>query len=179
MPVAWRPRGKHPAAAGGATAGENPMRSVIAATLAAVATLIAANVIGVAAAPIEQGASAAAARAAYRQGMAGAVADGQQKAEFLAGKAGATLGNVQSIVEGGGWITCIGADAYVEYEGEQPDVGSTSVGTVVPLASGTAGAPTPGRPSLKKRPKHPGAAHKASTSTCSLSATVSLVYAIS
>jgi len=174
------------------------MRSVIAATLAAVATLIAANVIGVAAAeaptgspartvavegvatvPIEQGASAAAARAAYRQGMAGAVADGQQKAEFLAGKAGATLGNVQSIVEGGGWITCIGADAYVEYEGEQPDVGSTSVGTVVPLASGTAGAPTPGRPSLKKRPKHPGAAHKASTSTCSLSATVSLVYAIS
>ena len=48
------------------------------------------SVQGVATVPIAQSANLATATAAYRQGMAAAVADGQAKAEFLAGKAGAT-----------------------------------------------------------------------------------------
>jgi hypothetical protein len=93
------------------------MKIAIAATMAAAAGLVAANMLGVAAAeaptgipvrtvsvqgvatvPVGQSANVAVATAAYRQGMAGAVADGQSKAEFLASKAGAMLGSVQSIV---------------------------------------------------------------------------------
>ena len=50
------------------------------------------SVEGVATVPIAQNANLAAATSVYRQGMAAAVADGQSKAEFLASKAGATLG---------------------------------------------------------------------------------------
>ena len=96
------------------------MRIVIAATVAAAGGLVAAGVLGVATAEtptlppprtvsvgewrqaISQSASAAVATAVYRQGMADAVTDGQAKAQFLASKVGATLGPVQSMVEGGG-----------------------------------------------------------------------------
>src|SRR5262249_35625273 len=78
------------------------------------------SVQGVAAVPIGQAANAATATAVYRAGMAAAVADGQSKAEFLAGKVGATIGSAQSIVEDGGDIACSGGaeSSYVEYEGE-------------------------------------------------------------
>jgi len=90
-------------------------RSAIAATLAVAAGLVAVNMLGVASAeapttatplrsvsvegvatvPIAQNANLAAATAVYRQAMANAMADGQSKAEFLAGKAAGTLGSVR------------------------------------------------------------------------------------
>src|ERR1700730_9360674 len=103
------------------------MRIVFAASTAVTAGLIVAGVLGVAGAEtptsttvggplvslprtvgvqgvaheaIDQNANAAQATAVYRQGMADALADGQAKAQFLAGKAGTTLGPVQSIGEG-------------------------------------------------------------------------------
>jgi Protein of unknown function (DUF541) len=141
------------------------------------------SVQGIATQPIAQSSSAAAATAVYRQGMAEAINDGQAKAQFLAGKAGATLGPVQSIVEDGGFIGCAGNEEYV---GEQPDFGSPSVpfsvagastrsaaGRPVP-AVGNAGAPH--RPA-KHRHKRPAAKH-AVAAGCTLSAQVSLVYVI-
>jgi predicted RecA/RadA family phage recombinase len=68
------------------------------------------SVEGVASVPIGQADNAASATAVYRQGMAGAVADGQSKAEFLAGKVSATLGAVQSLGEGGGEISCTASE---------------------------------------------------------------------
>ena len=120
------------------------MKRAIAVMIAIAAGLFAANMLGVAVAeaptgtplrtvsvqgtatvPIGQSASAAAATAVYREGMAGAVADGQSKAAFLAGKLSATLGAVQSVAEAGGYINCTGGPegGYAEYEGEQPDFG--------------------------------------------------------
>jgi hypothetical protein len=140
------------------------MRSAIAATLAVAAGLVLASMLGVASAeapttttatplrtvsvdgvamvPVAQGANRAVATAVYREGMAGAISDGQGKAEFLASKAGATLGAVQSIVEGGGSIQCTtgGESGYVEYEGEQPDFGSPSVSVTPNLAPRVAGS---------------------------------------
>jgi uncharacterized protein YggE len=140
------------------------------------------SVQGVAIVPIAQGANAAAATAVYRQGMAGAVADGQSKAEFLASKAGATLGSVQSIVEGGGYIGCTDESGYVEYQGEQPDFGSPA-GTISPgrLAAGTApptSVPPVRRPSRHRRHKAPPA-KKAAAGACTLTAQVAVVYSIS
>jgi len=96
------------------------MRIAIAASAAATAGLIAAGMLGVATAEaptstpprtvsvegvateaIDQSATATAATAVYRQGMTDAVSDGLAKAQFLAGKVGATLGAAQSVVEGG------------------------------------------------------------------------------
>jgi hypothetical protein len=139
------------------------------------------SVQGVATLPIGQSDNASAATAVYRQGMAGAVADGQSKAEFLAGKVGATLGSVQSVVEGGGYISCTGGEesAYAQYQGEQPDFGSAPASIVrAPAASPTVGA-GPVRPKAKKRTKrkHP-TAKKAAAVTCTLTAQVSLAYAI-
>ncbi len=137
------------------------------------------SVEGVANVPVAQGASFAVATSAYRQGMAGAVADGLTKAEFLAGKAGATLGSVQSIGEGGGSIECTGDEesSYVEYEGERPDFGSSTQGiAVAPLAAARA-APRVSKPALKRRKKR-ASAKAASAVSCTLSTQVSLVYVI-
>ncbi len=135
------------------------------------------SVQGVANVPIAQGASLAVATSAYRQGMANAVADGLSKAEFLAGKAGATLGSVQNIAEGGGYIYCTGGDesSYVEYEGERPDFGSSNVGVAV--APQAAAATPEVRKPLKRRSKRVSA-KAASAVSCTLSTQVSLVYAI-
>jgi hypothetical protein len=178
------------------------MKSAIAAIMAAAAGLVIANMLGVASAeaptgtsvrtvavggvamvPIAQGANAATATAAYRQGMAAAVSDGQSKAEFLASKAGATLASVQSIVEGGGYISCTGDESgYTEYQGEQPDfgspVGSVSVGRVSPGAASPPSAPPPRRPSTRHRKRRLPAAKRAGATACTLTAQLSLVYSI-
>jgi len=183
------------------------MRIPIAAIAGAVAAFVAAGMLGVAAAeapapapvrsvsvqgvatvPVPQGADAANATAAYRAAMAAALADGQSKAAFLAGKAGATLGAVQTIVEGGGYISCTSGDnsTYVEYQGEAPDFGSPggavtplrANGVAAPVASGP--APRLGKPSAKhpRRRKKPTAKHASATS-CSLSTQVAVAYALS
>jgi hypothetical protein len=183
------------------------MRIVFAASTAATVGLIAAGVLGVAGAEtttstivsgapispprmvsvqgvareaIEQSASAAQATAVYRQGMADAIADGLAKAQFLAGKAGATLGAVQSIAEGGGYIGCTGES---EYQGEQPDFGSSAnfgsaVGISAPQAKRPVAAP---RPTIKhpRRHKHHAAKRASTTGTCTLSTQLSLAYALS
>jgi hypothetical protein len=131
--------------------------------------------------PVAQGANVAVATAAYRQAMADAVLDGQSKAEFLAGKVGATVGSVQSVAEGGGSISCTGAgeeSGYVSYEGEQPDFGSGN--SVSPVERANSVAPrttTVTKPKKKKKKaKHPTpTAKKANTATCTLYAQVSLV----
>jgi uncharacterized protein YggE len=184
------------------------MKTAIAATMAVTAGLVVANMLGVAAAEapttatpvstvsvqgvatvsIAQNANVAAATSVYRQGMADAVTDGQSKAEFLASKANATLGSVQSIVEGGGSIQCTGVEeesGYAQYQGEQPDFGSPgesiSSGRVVDVAP--AAAPTSRVKEKKKKKKKKEttspAAKKSSATACTLSAAVSLVYAIS
>jgi Protein of unknown function (DUF541) len=175
------------------------VKSAIAAIAALAAGLLVANMLGVATAeaptgtpvrtvsvqgvatvPISQNENASAATAIYRQGMAGAVADGQSKAEFLAGKIGATLGGVQSVIEGGGYIGCTGGgeSGYAEYEGEQPDFGSAP-------QPGVAAASTPAaaRVTHGAKAKHPKrkrvTAKKAAAVACTLTAQVSLVYTIS
>jgi hypothetical protein len=173
------------------------MKSAIAATIAVAAGLVAANMLGVAAAeaptttpvrtvsvegvatvPIGQYAKLAEATAVYRQGMAVAIADGQSKAEFLAIKSGATLGSVQSIVEGGGSIGCSDGEeeSYVEYRGEQPDFGSPTE-SVSPLRAVAAPTAAVGKP-VAKRHKKRRSAKKANAASCTLSTQVSLVYAI-
>jgi hypothetical protein len=138
------------------------------------------SVEGVATVPIAQGASLATATSVYREGMSGAIADGLGKAEFLAGKAGATLGGVQSIAEGGGSINCADGEEgdYVEYEGKQPDFGSTTA-SVTPIEAAAAPAtPTIRKPAAKRRKKRHPTAKKASATVCTLSTQVSLAYAI-
>ena len=172
------------------------MRIAIAASAAATAGLIAAGMLGVATAEaptstpprtvsvegvateaIDQSATATAATAVYRQGMTDAVSDGLAKAQFLAGKVGATLGAAQSVVEGGGYISCVG-DA--EYLGEQPDFGSP--GIAIPQSGVSAPAVRrAAAPAVSKHPKgrKTPVAKKANVSTCSLSTQVSLSYALS
>jgi len=183
------------------------MRNLLAATLVVVAALVVANMLGVAAAeapttspartvsvqgvatvPIPQGANLAVATAAYRQGMAAAIADGKGKAEFLAGKAEATLGGAQSVIEEGGWIGCkhteepneLQESRYAEYEGEQPDFGSAE--SVLPIRVGAArAAPLVQRSAPKRRKKkvtRPTARKAAAAATCTLTTQVLLVYAI-
>jgi hypothetical protein len=181
------------------------MKSVIAAIVAVAAGLLVANTLGIASAeaptgtsatsprtvsvqgvatlPLEQGASAATATGVYRQAMAGAVADGQSKAEFLASKVGATLGSIQTVAEGGGSIACKdGESDYLAYEGEQPDFGRSESS---PIFAGRAVAPA-AKPAVKaqaRRSRHrrrkPHAKSAAATgTTCALSTQVSLAYAI-
>jgi uncharacterized protein YggE len=137
------------------------------------------TVQGVANEAIEPAASAATATSVYRQGMTDAITDGQSKAQFLAGKAGASVGAVQSIVEDGGYISCSGE---IEYSGEQPDWGSSGGGPVAPIsAHSVARAPqaVSHKPAGKhrksnKRPK----AKSAAAGGCTLSAQITLVYAL-
>jgi hypothetical protein len=176
------------------------MRIVIAASLAAAAGIAAVSVLGVASAEgptttppqhtvsvpgvatesIDQHASAATATTAYHQGMLDAVADGLSKAQLLAGKVGASLGPAQTVVEGGGYISCASEFGNAEYEGAQPDFGSPGIsiaaprlGTARPL--GSARRPTVRRGKLHRAP----AAKTAAPATCVLSAQVSLLYALS
>lgn len=135
------------------------------------------SVQGVASAPVAPEASAATATAVYRQAMASAVTDGQSKAQYLAEKAGATLGAVQSIAEGGGYIDCPGEE---EYTGEQPDFGYASGGGVVAGATVRAveGPRTPGtrKPAAKPHKKKKRSAKAATAATCTLSTQVALSY---
>jgi hypothetical protein len=133
------------------------------------------SVQGVARVPIAQGEKAAGANAIYRQAMAAAEADGQNKAEFLATKLSGSIGSVQSIAEGSGSISCseVGNEnSYDSYEGEEPDFPSTDQARVVaPLAAA--------RPALKRKTtkkKKRTIAKKANTVSCTLSTGVSLVY---
>ncbi len=136
------------------------------------------SVQGVASAPVAPEANAATATAVYRQAMASAVTDGQSKAQYLAEKAGATLGAVQSIAEGGGGIECPGEEEYV---GEQPDFGyATSGGGIVAGSSAPALARprTPGthKPAAKPHKKKKRSAKAAVAATCTLSTQVALSY---
>jgi hypothetical protein len=138
------------------------------------------SVQGVATEPIEQSASAAAATGVYRQAMASAVSDGQVKAQFLASQAGATLGQVQGMAEGGGYIQCAGSEE--GYLGEQPDFGSAgnyATPEVAPRAIAKAVTPRVAVKPRKPKRKKKSVAKKASATTCTLSTQVSLVYALS
>lgn len=139
------------------------------------------SVQGVAEVSIAQGANAASADAVYRQGMAAAVSDGQNKAEFLAAKIGATLASVQSVTEDGGYVQCKGEESnFAEYEGEQPDFGSPGP-TVVPQTAAAVApraGPSHGTAVGKRRKTKRPTAKKAAASTCTLSAQLSLVYAL-
>jgi hypothetical protein len=182
-------------------------RGVLAALLTGVAALVAVSMLGVASAeaptgsasartlsvegvgtlPVGSHDSAAAATAAYREGMAKALVDGQSKAVFLAEKSGAALGAVVSIVEGGGYIECTGTSTeYAEYEGEQPDFGQgvqpSSVSAATPDAAASpeeekASSRVSHRPKRKHK-KRPVAKKASAAASCTLTANVSLVYAI-
>lgn len=140
------------------------------------------SVQGVATEPIEQSASATAATAVYRQAMASAVSDGQTKAQFLASQAGATLGQVQSMAEGGGYIQCTGSEE--GYLGGQPDFGSAGNYATAPVVSpreavkSRSAVPKPAAKPRKPRRRKNGSAKKAAVATCTLSTQVSLVYAL-
>ncbi|MGH2852568.1 MAG: SIMPL domain-containing protein [Solirubrobacteraceae bacterium] len=137
------------------------------------------GVQGVATEPVTSTASAEAATTVYRQAMAAAIADGQAKAQFLAEKAGATLGPVQSIGEGGGYISC---PEGVEYQGGQPDFGSAASGG--PVFAGAVRAPSAAKggatPTVHRAPaKHHRkrrSARKAAVESCTLSTQVALSY---
>ncbi len=133
------------------------------------------SVEGVATAPVDSAASSEAAIAAYRQAMAAAITDGQAKAQFLAEKTGATLGQVQSIAEGGGYIGC---PTGVEYEGAQPDFGSARGEVFAAAAAPAAKAPGAVKAHKAKPAKHHKrhAAKKSAAESCTLSTQVTLVY---
>jgi hypothetical protein len=156
----------------GVASGEGPAGSTSARTL---------SVEGVGTLTIGASDTAAQATAVYREGMAKALADAQNKASFLAEKSGAPLGAVVSIVEDGGYIECTGVEgqSYGGYEGEQPDFGYGRNPTVVAAPVGASvkstSAPTVShRPKAKRKHK----AHKATAGRCNLTADVSAVYAI-
>jgi hypothetical protein len=162
------------------------MLSVAVAEAPTVTPLRTISVEGVATLPIGQFADGPTATAVYREGMAAAVTDAQGKASFLAGKVGGTVASVQSVVEGGGYIGCIGGDesSYAEYNGVEPDFGSapqTNVAT--PLAASSAPAKGSVAPTVKRmKPKRAThmrpVAKKAAAVGCTLTAQVSLVYAL-
>ncbi len=182
------------------------MKRALAAVFAVVAALFAANMLGVAVAeaptvtalrtisvqgvatlPIGQNDKAAEATAVYREATGAAIADGQSKAAFLAGKIGGAASTVQSVVEDGGYINCTaaGETEYAQYEGEEPDFGfghQTNVGATVPASAATpnkevsAGAVQ--KPKLKHRKRKRATAKKAAAGSCKLQAQVSLIYAI-
>jgi hypothetical protein len=175
------------------------MRTAIVATAGTAAVLVAASMLGIASAetsttppvrsvsvegvggaPIDQEANSAAADAAYRLGMAAAIADAQAKAEFLAAHAGGTIGAVQGIVEDGGGLECTSPgepNSYANYLGAQPDFGNSSVrtvGVVAPEAASKAtGAPTV---NVKGHKKKKTKAKKSSAASCTVTAQVSIVY---
>jgi hypothetical protein len=147
------------------------------------------SVEGIATLPIGQFDDGPTATAVYREGMAAAVTDAQGKASFLAGKVGGTAGAVQSVVEGGGFINCSsGEESYVEYGGVEPDFGTASAPSLVSTPESAASVPakqeSSSRPVRRLKPKRPKkrkapVAKKATAVSCTLTAQVSLVYALS
>ncbi len=175
------------------------MRFGLAAVLGGLAVLIAAGMLGVAAAeaptsvtptrtvavegvayvPISQTATAAEANSVYRQAMSAAVSDGLSKAEVLAAKVGATLGGAQTVAEEGGEISCSSGNEYVEYQGAQADFGTArSTTPFEAAASAPAAAHTVAPKPLVKHRKHKRA-KVATAASCTLGANVSIAYAIS
>ncbi len=132
------------------------------------------SVEGVAKAPVATAASSEAAIAAYRQAMATAITDGQAKAQFLAEKAGATVGQVQSIAEGNGYVECPGE---VEYEGAEPDFGSgrAAVFAAAPAARAPGTSKVHKAKPLAKHHKR-RTAKKSVAESCTVSTQVALVY---
>jgi hypothetical protein len=135
------------------------------------------SVQGVASVPIAQNADATEANAVYRQGMTDAISDGQSKAQLLASQTAATVGAVQSVTEDGGYIDCPEA----EYEGQQPDFGSSGIGSPTVGFAGRTTAPAPAAHKGKAKSKHPKhkRAVKANVANCTLYTQVSLSYALS
>lgn len=179
------------------------MRGAITAIVLTAAVLVALSMLGVAAAeaptgtptvrtvsvegvgvvPIGAEDSAAVATAVYREAMAKAVSDGEGKAAFLAGRVEGTLGQPDSVIEGGGYIECRGeANGYAEYEGEQPDFGTGRTSGVVAAPLAASSAPSSShvshRPKAKRKHKRPLAKGAATTPACNLTAQVDLVYAL-
>jgi hypothetical protein len=179
------------------------VKTAVVAIVAVVVALFAANMLGVAVAeaptttalrtvsvqgvatvPIGQADNAAQATAVYREAQSGAVADGQSKAGFLAGKVTASLAQVQSVVEDGGFIDCTaaGETEFADYEGAEPDFGNAPQPNVAtPLsASSVAGqsSPVPHKAKLKPKKRKHTTARKAAAGTCKLTADVSLIYAL-
>jgi hypothetical protein len=144
------------------------------------------SVEGVATVAISKTASPAEANAAYRQGLVAAIADGLEKAEFLAGRTGAKVGSIQQIAEQGGWVGC---EAYAEvgsqiqgepYEGARPDFGSVTSPGTRPIEVAPARAPALAAPGHAKKRKKKGTrkAKKAGGVRCTLSTQVVLSYSL-
>lgn len=178
------------------------MRYVLTAILAAAAALVAVGMLGVASAeaptgspvrtvgvegvgkaPIAREADAAAANGAYRQAMAAALSDGQEKAQFLASHVGGTLGAVQSVTEESGFVSCEEAGSeYAPYLGVEPDFGTgrgggVQAGAATPRTAKSVpsvGAPTTGPKHKHKKKK----AKKATAASCTVSTGVALNYAL-
>jgi uncharacterized protein YggE len=143
------------------------------------------SVEGVASVAISQTASQTEADAAYHQGLAAAISDGNEKAELLATKTGVKVGAVQQIIERGGRIECVVTAAVgpltqdEQYKGAQPDFGSVEL-------SGSQFAPTPAeappsavpaRTAKPRKKKHAAKAKKAAAPvSCALSTQVTLSY---
>jgi hypothetical protein len=125
------------------------------------------SVEGVATVGISKTASAAEANAAYRQGLAAAIADWLEKAQFLAGKTGANVGVIDQISEDGGSIGCVlHAETgplyeYEPYEGARPHFGSVGSGIRVLEAAPAAAATRSHVISKKRKKKHKSKAIKA------------------
>jgi hypothetical protein len=147
------------------------------------------SVEGIATLPIGQFADGPTATAVYREGTAAAITDGQGKASFLASKVGGTATAVQSVVEGGGYINCSSSEeSYVEYGGVEPDFGTASAPSLATPTESAAPVPakegSSSRPVRRLKPKQPKkkrkapVAKKASVVSCTLTAQVSLVYAL-
>jgi hypothetical protein len=176
------------------------MRYALTAILAAAAALIAVGMLGVASAeaptetpvrtvgvegvgkaPVAQEADATAANTAYRQAMAAAISDGQEKAQFLAGHVAGTLGAVQSVIEENGGVECEaeGNEEYVRYLGAEPDFGSGRDSRVVAPEAAAKSAPgvvKPGNAKGHKHKKKKKKAKKASVVSCAVTAGVALNY---
>jgi Protein of unknown function (DUF541) len=132
------------------------------------------SVEGIGTAPLSSAADAATATAAYRAAQGAAVSDGLTKAQFLAGKAGVDVGEVQSIAEDGGYVDCGSGD----YTGVQPDFGSPSGGFLSASSAPASGAASPAapKPKAKAKKKSKKKAKSAQAVTCTVQAQVSLSY---
>ncbi|HEY7934475.1 MAG TPA: hypothetical protein VID48_11685 [Solirubrobacteraceae bacterium] len=144
-------------------------------TTASPAAVRTVSVQGTASEPIAQNADSPSANTVYRQGMADAIADGLDKAQFLASKTGATLAAVQNVLEGGGYIECQGSG---EYEGSQPDFGYGSGAGVIEASSlpSVAGRSAPAIAKTPSKHKKHHTAKKSAISGCTLFTQVALVY---
>lgn len=119
--------------------------------------------------------------AAYRQALSQAIDDARRKADFLAQKIGATLAREQTVTEDEGFVDCGDDEQSVGGAGQQR-------GASAPADSGASvGGQTHGRLRLPplpkpkpkpKRHKRHKTVKRAVTSTCMVSANVSVTYAL-